>query len=506
MADHESFEALQFEKQKQNGQEQEDEEYEEEGDEDENDNEEEKQPSEFQPGESQRSVPESRDTQLETLAVPPTLELTESDQYAGFGANSALPSIDGAQFQEQTGISHQEVPASTSYQPAQAQTQNMQQLISYPASLSELSPTSVTQSISPAPSPSLLEQRVSSKKVKSMCTPEDDKQNSSDFKSISPVPVVKTSASDGYNWRKYGQKQVKSPPGSRSYYRCTSSECCVKKIECCDNSGHVTEIVYKSQHTHDPPRRSNCTREIKVASSTECVGNSLIEYPCGILNDSELSTTSKEPIQENPIPERKRQNSSDSDGNGDVKIKEEHINEPEAKRRLKKSSLEYSDSLLKPGKKPKFVVHAAGDVGISGDGYRWRKYGQKMVKGNPHPRNYYRCTSAGCPVRKHIETAVDNTSAVIITYKGIHDHDMPVPKKRHGPPSAPLVAAAAPASMNNLQIVKSDSETHQNQISSTQWSVDKGGELTGETLDLGGEKAMESARTLLSIGFEIKPC
>uniref|UniRef100_A0A6N2MDR2 WRKY domain-containing protein n=1 Tax=Salix viminalis TaxID=40686 RepID=A0A6N2MDR2_SALVM len=65
-------------------------------------------------------------------------------------------------------------------------------------------------------------------------------------------------------------------------------------------------------------------------------------------------------------------------------------------------------------------------------------------------RNYYRCTSAGCPVRKHIETAVDNTNAVIITYKGVHDHDMPVPKKRHGPPSAPLVAAAAPAAMSNL--------------------------------------------------------
>lgn len=83
MAEHESFEALQFEKQKQNGQEQEDEEYEEEGDEDENDNEEEKQRSEFQPGESHRSVPESRDTQLETLAVPPMLELTENDRYAG---------------------------------------------------------------------------------------------------------------------------------------------------------------------------------------------------------------------------------------------------------------------------------------------------------------------------------------------------------------------------------------------------------------------------------------
>jgi len=53
---------------------------------------------------------------------------------------------------------------------------------------------------------------------------------------------------------------------------------------------------------------------------------------------------------------------------------------------LKKNDTAFSGSVLKPGKKPKFVVRAAGDVGISGDGYRWRKYGQKMVKGNPHPR------------------------------------------------------------------------------------------------------------------------
>lgn len=96
-------------------------------------------------------------------------------------------------------------------------------------------------------------------------------------------------------------------------------------------------------------------------------------------------------------------------------------------------------------------------------------------------RNYYRCTSAGCPVRKHIETAVDNTSAVIITYKGVHDHDMPVPKKRHGPPSAPLVAAAAPASMNNLQLKKTDAV--QNQTTSTQWSVRTEGELAGAAMD-----------------------
>lgn len=263
----------------------------------------------------------------------------------------------------------------------------------------------------------------------------------------------------------------------------------------------MIEIISKGDHNHDPPRRINCTRESKLAVP---VSTNSTAHPMRMLNDSDPSTSSRETVQETPvIPETKQQNCIGSNGTSEVDIKEEHVDEPEPKRRVKKCNTAYSGSLCKPGKKQKIVVHAAGDVGISGDGYRWRKYGQKMVKGNPHPRNYYRCTSAGCPVRKHIERAIDNTTALIITYKGVHDHDMPVPKKRHGPPSAPLVAAAAPASMNTNSQFK-DTEQTQNQISATQWSG--GGGLTNEAMDTGEEKAMESARTLLSIGFEIKQC
>merc|ERR1711959_577693 len=56
------------------------------------------------------------------------------------------------------------------------------------------------------------------------------------------------------------------------------------------------------------------------------------------------------------------------------------------------------------------------------DGYRWRKYGQKLVKGNPYPRSYYKCTSQGCNVRKHVERSQHNPKCVVTTYEGKHTH------------------------------------------------------------------------------------
>ncbi|ESQ54909.1 hypothetical protein EUTSA_v10025630mg [Eutrema salsugineum] len=60
---------------------------------------------------------------------------------------------------------------------------------------------------------------------------------------------------------------------------------------------------------------------------------------------------------------------------------------------------------------------------IPSDEYSWRKYGQKPIKGSPHPRGYYKCSSVrGCPARKHVERALDDAMMLIVTYEGDHNH------------------------------------------------------------------------------------
>ncbi|KAF8033756.1 hypothetical protein BT93_C0119 [Corymbia citriodora subsp. variegata] len=353
-----------------------------------------------------------------------------------------------------------------------------------PSISSGLSLFSVSQSISSVASSTPLDRKLPpATEVTDSCTVRAKVRNSSDCGTIS---AVKASRGDGYNWRKYGQKQVKSPIGSRSYFRCTNSECSAKKIECSDLLSQTIETVYRSSHNHDPPQKVRDGRQRSQVKSARIIAESeVVEHPVRMLPESDPSVASSEQKNESPssISEREIEKVNGFDANDGIVAKQENDNNPEPKPRGKKNRLLRSSSPSKPGKKPKYVVHAAGDVGISADGYRWRKYGQKMVKGNPYPRNYYRCTSAGCPVRKQVETAIDNASAVKITYKGIHDHDKPVPKKRHGPQSVPLITAASPDSLHSTPIKKSDGL--RDHTSPTQWSMDSDGELSSQALDLG---------------------
>ncbi|KAJ4701707.1 putative WRKY transcription factor [Melia azedarach] len=76
---------------------------------------------------------------------------------------------------------------------------------------------------------------------------------------------------------------------------------------------------------------------------------------------------------------------------------------------------------------------------IPPDDYSWRKYGQKPIKGSPHPRGYYKCSSVrGCPARKHVERALDDPMMLIVTYEGDHNHAFAI----HDSPAAMVLESS----------------------------------------------------------------
>ncbi|KAF0896034.1 hypothetical protein E2562_018159 [Oryza meyeriana var. granulata] len=295
--------------------------------------------------------------------------------------------------------------------------------------------------------------------------------------------LIITPAEDGYNWRKYGQKQVKNSEHPRSYYKCTYTNCPVKKKVERSQDGQITEIVYKGSHNHPLPPSNRRPfipfsqfNDLKAddsekfgSKSGQTTETSWEKAPNGHPQDvhSEIletklsaSLTTTKHAETSVIDKQEAVDISstlsiEEDGRVTHRVPlslgyDANEDETEYKRRKMDVYAATSTSTNAIGigaaasravREPRVVVQTTSEVDILDDGYRWRKYGQKVVKGNPNPRSYYKCTHPGCSVRKHVERASHDLKSVITTYEGKHNHEVPAARNSGHPSSG---SAAAP--------------------------------------------------------------
>ncbi|KAH9625701.1 hypothetical protein KSS87_015140 [Heliosperma pusillum] len=247
-------------------------------------------------------------------------------------------------------------------------------------------------------------------------------------KGLGSQVLTDRTSEDGYNWRKYGQKLVKGSEFPRSYYKCTHPNCEVKKLFEQSPDGQITEIIYKGTHDHPKPQPNRRLAGSLMPSLEEKSDRFPINGQEGKPLNSYCQTAQN--LEPSCSPELSPGGGNDNTEDGGAS----HLNrtaddldedDPFAKRRRMEVGEMDITSVVKPIREPRVVVQTVSEVDILDDGYRWRKYGQKVVRGNPNPRSYYKCTYTGCPVRKHVERASHDPKAVITTYEGKHNHEVP---------------------------------------------------------------------------------
>ncbi|KAL3504603.1 hypothetical protein ACH5RR_034444 [Cinchona calisaya] len=94
-----------------------------------------------------------------------------------------------------------------------------------------------------------------------------------------------------------------------------------------------------------------------------------------------------------------------------------HMQEEGCKKVIKKRAKVDGENVI--------AIRTKTELEILDDGFKWRKYGKKKVKSNPNPRNYYKCSTGGCKVKKRVERDGEDPSYLVTTYEGRHNHESP---------------------------------------------------------------------------------
>jgi hypothetical protein len=232
-------------------------------------------------------------------------------------------------------MTHQQVLAQVTAQAAQAHS-HMHIQADYSSSLSAAPPTSLTQ-LSAFNTNTTAHQQVPPSIPDSGVANESSDISHFDQRSQPSTYAVDKPADDGFNWRKYGQKQVKGSEFPRSYYKCTYPSCPVKKKVERSLDGQVTEIIYKGQHSHPPPQK-RAKDSGNANGNTNVQGNPDLATQSGNLNRLKGGigpySMSKKDQESSQATHEHLCGTSDSEEVGDAEtgVDEKDEDEPEAKR------------------------------------------------------------------------------------------------------------------------------------------------------------------------------
>lgn len=242
-------------------------------------------------------------------------------------------------------MSHQQALAQVTAQAALAQSHLPLQAEYQQPSLAPASKE--TQTLNLVPNEASQQQAVSSTSDPRSSAVESSMASQYDRKYQAPPLATDKPAEDGYNWRKYGQKQVKGSEFPRSYYKCTHLNCPVKKKVERSPDGLITEIIYKGQHNHDKPQPGK-----RAKDGGDANGNANFQVKSENRAGNLLRSNETAPSQS--VPERDQESApgsivpvpgtSDSEElvDGEVREDDADADEPNAKRR------QYPNLVLEP--------------------------------------------------------------------------------------------------------------------------------------------------------------